>query len=94
MTCKCGYDFAKEMLAVTRGADPCSKSYAVINDANYRKFLKSELKAYTAESKKKRLKALGKSAQFVGTMHVCPECDRLVLNLPDADETASFIREG
>lgn len=91
--CKCGYDFANEMLAVIRDASQSSDSYAVIREDHYRRFKKLEVKAWTAESKKKRFKAIRKAAQYISRMYVCPECARLVVNFPESDEIAFYARE-
>jgi hypothetical protein len=92
MICKCGYNFAAERLAFARGGPRVSESFAIVNDRRYRKFMKFEIKAWTGP-KKKRLKAIGKAAQYVGTMYRCPECARLVVLSPDADDVEFYVRE-
>jgi len=93
LQCKCGYDFSDDMLAQMRGAGRRCRSFAVIDDENYSAFLKSERKVLKADSKKKRTKAIAKSARFVGTMAECPDCARMVMNLPDGDTTTFYVRE-
>jgi len=94
MTCKCGYEFSKQILADLRSKkETALESYAVVPDRSYRKFIKRETKVLAAKGDKARAKAIGKSARFVGTMLVCPECGRWAVSLPDRDEVTFLVRE-
>lgn len=39
MICKCGYNFVAEQLACARDVPRISRSYAVVNEERYRKFI-------------------------------------------------------
>jgi hypothetical protein len=93
LICRCGYNFSKERLAIQSAEEQRNPAFAVINDEDYHTYLESEVKVLTANSKKNRVKAIGESAQFVGTMCTCPECARLVLNLPNGEKTEFYVRE-
>lgn len=78
MRCKCGYSFSQEVL----GKDACGRqSYAVINDKHYRAFIRMEAKVLQARGEEKQ-RAIARSAKYVGSLHECPQCSRLLLVRP------------
>jgi hypothetical protein len=75
MLCRCGFNFSDEK--------ECGfETYAVVQDEDYRKFLKAEMKAVACKSGDSRLAAIAHASQYVGTAYACPACDRLTLLLP------------
>jgi len=89
MRCRCGYSFSR---AATRQRKKF-ESFAVVNDRDYRAFLKLEIKASRARSDDARLRALASSAGYVGNLLECPECSRVLLLKPSAggpDGSATF----
>lgn len=91
MHCKCGYFF---MDIEAKLADPPAyPSFAVVNDTEYKKFLKHEVKGYQASSDKKKFKALAKAARYVGSLYICPKCARLAWLRPDAEGLEFYTRE-
>jgi uncharacterized protein with PIN domain len=95
MTCKCGYSFVKSTLnALEKDKEEPHDSYAVINDKQYKKFSKAERMIWEhRKDKDKKLNVIAKAAQYVGNMMFCPECNRLVITLPENEETLYFIPE-
>jgi rubrerythrin len=79
--CVCGYDFRQHVLA----EPPPFKSYAVIADAEYKKFARAEKKVLLAKNKTEKSKAIAKASQYVGSLAICPECGTLMLDRPDAE---------
>ena len=83
MRCHCGYDFARQMLR--RG---CSfQSFAVVNQQDYQTFLKQETKVLRSRrGSDARLRAIARSSEYVGCLHVCPKCSRVLLLQPGASD--------
>ena len=79
MQCKCGYCFAQERL---KGNSQAFESYAVVNNKNYRLFIRSEIKAVQASDREKRLAAIARSSRHVGSLLECPQCSRILLLKP------------
>ena len=77
MHCKCGYNFSGKTRLKRE-----FKSFAVIDDENYRKFLKSELRVLQAKDLKAKLQAIYRSSKLVGSLFECPKCSRLMLRKP------------
>ncbi len=93
MRCKCGYDFARHMIKRKRSG----QSFAVVNYKDYRAFVKLETKVLQARGSDARLRAIARSSEYVGCLHQCPECSRLLLLQPSAGASdgslAFFTRE-
>ncbi|MEK7794936.1 MAG: hypothetical protein AAB353_10415 [Candidatus Hydrogenedentota bacterium] len=83
------YSFAKGVLKTPRPY----KSYAVIADEDYRKFIQSEKRALQAKDERARAKAIAKSAEYIGILYKCPRCKRHVLNRADARTVEFYTRE-
>lgn len=77
MQCKCGYRFS-----APENRSRVRDGFAVIRNADYSRFLKSEMSAMEAPDRETKLAALGRSAAYVGSAHICPECGRLMLLRP------------
>lgn len=93
MTCKCGYRFAEEALAALEGKRSQEyESYLVVNDRDYRTFLKKEVAARQARGLA-RTKALLRSARYAGQLLECPQCSRYLLIKPKTFELAVLARE-
>lgn len=87
MTCLCGYMFQIESRSRDR------KSFAVIADVTYRRFLGLERKVDAATTREERLKAIARSADLVGSLRTCPDCARLVLIHPGGGQVEFYVRE-
>ena len=89
MRCHCGYDFAKQMLKGSRAF----QSFAVVNNRDYQTFLKLETKVLRARGSDAKLGAIARSSEYVGCLHVCPKCSRLLLLQPHAGASdGSLVR--
>lgn len=77
--CACGYKFAYATPIGRRKF----RSFAIVSDKNYQRFLKSELSVLTALNVEAKMRAIAKSSQYVGSLIECPECERVLLTLPD-----------
>ena len=93
MRCECGHDFAK---AIVSGDTP-HDSYAVIHDRDYPAFLQAEQAVAQKKDDVSSLAAIGRSSEYVGCMHECPECGRFLLIKPassgQADDKVVLKRE-
>ena len=88
MRCKCGYDFARHITERRRGG----QSFAVVNHTDYQTFLKLEAKVLRARrGSDARLRAIGRSSEYIGCLHLCPKCSRLLLLQPGADLILSGV---
>jgi hypothetical protein len=87
MRCFCGRVFAMEAKMRER------KSFAVIADATYRRFLGLERKVQAATTREERLKAIARSARLVGSLWKCPACARLVFTYPGAEKVEYYQLE-
>lgn len=76
MKCLCGQGFVLESKVRNR------TSFAVISDAKFGRFIASERKVQEAKTPDESLKAIVRSARFVGSLRTCPACDRLVFAHP------------
>ena len=90
MRCTCGFDFTKARLKELKGGRRVFESYVAVSDADYRKFLKLEIRVLAAKNKSEKLKRLAKSAQFAGSITICPKCSALLFSNPQADETVRY----
>lgn len=87
MDCLCGYQFA-DISDFEK-----SVGYAVIPNENYIEFLQSEIKVLDAWTEEQKMKRLANSAALIGSMRRCPQCARLILNLPEEDRLEYYQRE-
>lgn len=87
MKCLCGHVFVMESKLRDR------KSFAVIADATYRRFLRLERKIQEATTREERLKAIARSARLVGSLQTCPECARMVLVHPGGEKVEYYRLE-
>jgi len=78
MRCKCGFQFSDPGCT-----DKDLSSYALIRDADYAKVMTLETKYLSTAVARERMKLIGRSAPFVGTVRDCPECACLVVLRPD-----------
>ena len=85
MHCRCGHKVvhAKEK----------NMSYVVVDNCDYKKFIKSEKKVLEAKNSELKLDAIANSAQYIGNLYICPECDRLIFVPPHGDETLYYRKE-
>ena len=88
MKCLCGQVLALEPRIRNR------KSFAVIADATYRRFLGLERKVQAATTREERLKAIARSARLVGGLRKCPECARLLFVYPGGEKVEYYQFEG
>lgn len=84
--CKCGFVF--EYFQKRK-----FNSFAVVNDKDYQRFLRAENRVSRAVDETEKLRAMGRSARFVGSMLECPECGRLLLIMPNAASSAYYSKE-
>ena len=90
MICKCGYSFAKDRL---EGNWDAFRSYLVVDNRDYKQFMKAEVKAWEkGASKDGRLRAIAKAAQYAGNMLECPEYGQIGVSLPRTNEVWSLTR--
>lgn len=87
MKCLCGHAFQVESKS-----REC-KSFAVIADATYRRFLNLERKVEEATTREERLKAIAQSARLVGSLRTCPACARLAFVHPGGEKVEYYVRE-
>lgn len=87
MKCLRGHVFVPEARLRDR------KSFAVIADATYRRFLGLERKVKEATTREERLKAIARSARMVGSLRKCPACARLVLVHPGGVKVEYYALE-
>jgi len=78
MQCTCGYLYSKH---ISRGVRKF-ESYALVDRRDYLAFLRSEMKVLGARSAGSRLRAIARSAEYVGDLLECPNCSRLLLVKP------------
>lgn len=90
MKCKCGFNFVKARLAKGKKA---YVSYALVNDKNYQRFLRAEMKVLQAPDKKSKSAAIARSARFVGTVMKCPRCSRIGIVDPAGELGGFYKRE-
>ncbi len=83
--CPCGYEFA----IGGKLRDRPFESFAVIQDRNYKKFLRSEYKALQAESENLKMRQIARSAKLAGALIECPQRLGLIFILPD-DSTPRY----
>jgi len=83
MICPCGYSFARAALEKPRPY----KSFALIDDQQYGRFLRAETKAVVS----KDLGDLAKAARYVGTLKICPECGIVNVSWPDDKTPVSHL---
>jgi hypothetical protein len=86
--CKCGYVFAR--LANRRRQ---FASFAVVSDQNYQRFLRAEVRVLRAADGPAQLRAIARSAKYVGSLLECPDCGRLLFASPGGDSEAFYVRE-
>ena len=95
MECKCGYNYARAALehAKKRGAkrDAPYDSYAVVNDKDYRRFIRLEADFLAAPDRESQWKAFSRSSRYVGSLMVCPRCGMYLFLKPKASE-AVFLQ--
>ncbi len=80
MLCDCGFSFFNAKTKKPRR----HKSYTVIDDKDYRTFIKIEMKAWQGRSKEARLSAVARAAQYVGSLHRCPKCGAYTFLKPNS----------
>ncbi len=90
MQCSCGFDFAKARLNELQGGRRVVESFVAVSDADYRKFLKLEIRVLAAKNQSEKLKRVAKSAQFAGSIMICPKCSALLFNSPETDEAVRY----
>jgi len=78
MKCRCGYNFAQNAVEEKRAF----RSFAVIDDRDYKKLLESEIKIKNVNETESRLKAIAESSTLVGWLLECPRCKRVLLQVP------------
>jgi hypothetical protein len=89
MRCKCGYRFSGKAAKHQRKFE----SFTVVNDRDYQAFLKSERGVLRARGAQAKLRAIARSAEYVGCLFECPECSRVLLLKPSAnspDDVSTF----
>jgi len=89
MRCTCGYLYENRLPAKQREF----ASYVVVDDKDYRKFLRSEIKAVNAPTEKAKLAALWKSSTYIGMLRICPKCSKLLFMHPDAKTIEIYAKE-
>lgn len=83
MKCICGYAYAE----AARESRPAFESFALIDDKEYRKFLRAEINALES----KQLPDIAKATRLLGSLVVCPECGVIRIAWPDKDKPVSFL---
>jgi len=75
LTCACGHSIA---LFGHQQKTRKTKSFAVIADRDFKKYLSHEVAAANATTEDERLKSIAKASQFVTSLYECPNCSRLL----------------
>jgi hypothetical protein len=75
--CECGYNFAKG-----HGDGSLQESYAVIHRGNYLRVVQKEHVLMMESRRKRRLKMIAQSADWVGSLIACPKCGAFLLVKP------------
>lgn len=81
MLCECGYRYSNQ--TGTR-AEPY-KSYALVDDKDYQKFLEMEVKIHQLDDGPAKWRAVARASGQVGRLLECPQCSRLLLIKPGAN---------
>lgn len=90
MKCKCGYDFAKAELDGLESGHREFEGYAAIRNEDYHEFILRETVVLGATNDGEFLTAIGHSSELVGTMHICPDCARMIFLKPKSDEPVYY----
>lgn len=93
MQCSCGYSFFHAALSHARGGKRSYESFLVVNDRDFRRFLKLELQAQSCTEEDERQKLIGWAAKYAGSLMQCPECDRWLLITPKGFEAVHLVPE-
>ena len=80
--CDCGYEFLA-MSILTRKY----RSFGIINDRDYQRFVKFEVRVAEASEPAGKLRAIAKSSKYIGSVLECPDCGRLLVNMPGEDRS-------
>jgi len=83
MECDCGFSFS----TASRQKPRPYRSYALIDDRQYRKFLRAEMKAVASKS----LKDIARASAYVGSLCICPDCGRVRVRWPDCETPATTL---
>lgn len=81
--CQCGYKFDHKPDLDEQEY----RSYAVIDDKAYQEFIELETKVLASKTEEEHFKAIGKSAQYVGSLIECPECTGVLLRPPELPDS-------
>lgn len=84
MNCVCGYCFSTAALEKPKPY----RSFAIIDDAKYRYFLRAEVKAYTSRD----LGDIAKASRYVGTLMLCPHCGVATVNWPGHEDPVTYFQ--
>jgi hypothetical protein len=75
LTCACGHSIA---IAGHRQKTRRAKSFGVIADRDFKKFITHEVDAANATSEDERLKSIARASRFITSLYECPNCSRLL----------------
>jgi DNA-directed RNA polymerase subunit RPC12/RpoP len=75
--CECGYNFAKGHIDGS-----LRESYALIHSDDYLRVMKKEHLLTLESRRKRRLKMIAESSEWVGSLMECPECGIFLLVKP------------
>jgi hypothetical protein len=81
MICKCG---ASVRISHSQASDS-HQSFAVVRDADFMQFIEIEHRVLTATTDEDQLAGIAEASEYVGSLFICANCDRLVFILSIKD---------
>ena len=78
--CDCGYEFVAMSIRTRK-----YRSFGIIDDRDYQRFIKLEVRVAEASQPAGKLRAISKASKYIGSVLVCPDCGRLLVNMPGED---------
>ena len=87
--CKCGYFFS----LTETGSKRKFESFAIVSDRDYQRFLRAENRVLRAKDEHAYFRAIGRSAELVGSLFECPDCGRILLTKPGGNPEAFYMKE-
>jgi hypothetical protein len=89
-SCKCGYVFSNMTPIRSRRF----RSFAVVNEKDYKRFLRAEIRVLRAAGLQARLRAIARSCKLIGSLRECPACGRFLFITPGERSETFFMRKG
>ena len=90
LSCKCGYVFSNMTSIRSRRF----RSFAVVNEKDYKRYLRAEIRVLRAASLQAKLRAIARSSELIGSLRECPACGRFLFITPGGRSGVFFLRKG